>query len=251
MPKTIDQEQRRAEIAAAVWRLIDQSGVSAVSLRTVAAEAGLVLGSLRHTFPTKADLLAYAMELVFVRAEQRVSAHAAIGDPRRRALAMLLELLPLDEQRRIEMRVDLALVAEAPAHPRLAELAGRAHTAVAALCHDLCADLAAHGLLHTARAVAVVGRRGRPPGGGPRGARGGGGAGGGAGRSRPERPPPLAHPRPGPHDASSSPPRPPNSGRATFIRRARYRAPPNRAGRPAPVGENAPPRGAPHPPPPP
>ncbi|MBF6573546.1 TetR/AcrR family transcriptional regulator [Nocardia farcinica] len=159
MPKTIDQEQRRAEIAAAVWRLIDQSGMSAVSLRTVAAEAGLVLGSLRHTFPTKADLLAYAMELVFVRAEQRVSAHAAIGDPRRRALAMLLELLPLDEQRRIEMRVDLALVAEAPAHPRLAVLAGRAHTAVAALCHDLCADLAAHGLLHTARAVAAEARR--------------------------------------------------------------------------------------------
>uniref|UniRef100_UPI0024545C31 TetR/AcrR family transcriptional regulator n=1 Tax=Nocardia farcinica TaxID=37329 RepID=UPI0024545C31 len=191
MPKTIDREQRRAEIAAAVWRLIDQSGVSAVSLRTVAAEAGLVLGSLRHTFPTKADLLAYAMELVFVRAEQRVSAHAAIGDPRRRALAMLLELLPLDEQRRIEMRVDLALVAEAPAHPRLAELAGRAHTAVAALCHDLCADLAAHGLLHTARAVAVGGGGGGPPGG--RAARP---PGGGARRGSPGAGPPA--PPPGP-----------------------------------------------------
>ncbi|WP_306362890.1 TetR/AcrR family transcriptional regulator [Nocardia sp. CC227C] len=151
MPKTIDQDQRRAEVAAAVWRLIVDSGVSAVSLRTVAAEAGIVLGSLRHSFPTKADLLAYSMQLVHTTVERRVRDHAGIADPLDMVTAMLLELLPADDRRRTEMRVNVALIAESPAHPRLAELAERSQRAIADLCGQLCADLAATGHLHATR----------------------------------------------------------------------------------------------------
>ncbi len=151
VPKTIDQNQRRAEVAAAVWRLIVDSGVSAVSLRTVAAEAGIVLGSLRHSFPAKADLLAYSMELVHTNAERRVRAHAGVTDPVDMVTAMLLELLPADDTRRTEMRVNVALIAESPAHPRLAELAERSQRAIAALCRQLCHHLAETGHLHATR----------------------------------------------------------------------------------------------------
>lgn len=155
----IDQEQRKADVAAAVWRLIVNSGVSAVSLRTVAAEAGIVLGSLRHSFPTKADLLAYSMELVHTNAERRVATHVSMQDPRAMAVAILLELLPIDEQRATEMRVNVALIAEAPANPRLAELAEKAQIAIGSLCQQLCHYLAESGHLHPTRDPKTEARR--------------------------------------------------------------------------------------------
>ena len=39
MPRTIDHDARRAELAEAVWRVILHRGIGAVSVRTVAAEA--------------------------------------------------------------------------------------------------------------------------------------------------------------------------------------------------------------------
>lgn len=151
MPRTIDQEQRRTEIAEAVWRLIAREGVSAVSLRTVAAEAGLVLGSLRHSFPTKADLLAYSMELVLARATERIRAHSDVREPRALVRAMLAEVLPLDAPRLVEIRVTLALMVESPAHPRLARQTLTAQQAIAGLCAQACRHLHRTGHLHPDR----------------------------------------------------------------------------------------------------
>lgn len=134
MPRTIDHEARRQQIAEAVWRIVLREGVGAVSLRTVAAEADLVLGSLRHSFPTKTELLAFAMELAHERAALRIGQHAGMRDPLRRTRAALHELLPLDDERTVEMRVHLALMGESPAHERLAELADAAHEAISGLC---------------------------------------------------------------------------------------------------------------------
>ncbi len=147
MPRTIDHEERRRLIGEAVWRIVLREGVGAVSLRTVAAEADLVLGSLRHSFPTKAELLAFAMELAHERAAARVGRHAGVRDPVRRVRAALHELLPLDDERTVEMRVHLALMGESPAHARLAELADAAHDAIRGLCHDALLVLRDAGLV--------------------------------------------------------------------------------------------------------
>ena len=159
MPRTIDQQQRRTEIAEAVWRLIMREGVSAVSLRTVAAEAGIVLGSLRHTFPAKDDLLAFSMELVNARATERVRSHLGLLDPRTLVRAMLSEVMPLDPERMAEMRVNLALIVESPAYPRLAELARIAQQAVGGLCLEACRHLQDVHLLHADRDVLAEGKR--------------------------------------------------------------------------------------------
>ncbi|MFF0814797.1 TetR/AcrR family transcriptional regulator [Rhodococcus sp. NPDC003318] len=126
MPKVLDHDQRRQEIAEAVWRLIMRDGMSGVSVRDVAAEANLSTGSLRHMFATKTDLLAYSMQLVHARLGIRVRAHVAIADPRERALAMLSEVLPLDEVRRTQLIVILSLTTEAPSHPAVQELTRQA-----------------------------------------------------------------------------------------------------------------------------
>ncbi|MBU2698146.1 TetR family transcriptional regulator C-terminal domain-containing protein [Nocardioides sp. WV_118_6] len=147
MPRTIDHEARRARIGEAVWRLVLREGVGAVSLRSVAAEADLVLGSLRHSFPTKAELLAFAMSLAHERAAARVARHGTEPDPRRRVDGALHELLPLDDERTVEMRVHLALMAEGPRHTELTELSDAAHDAIAGLCLSCVHELRAAGLV--------------------------------------------------------------------------------------------------------
>nr|WP_269449804.1 TetR family transcriptional regulator C-terminal domain-containing protein [Auraticoccus cholistanensis] len=99
------------------------------------------------------------MELVHERVQERVRRHLGVRDARALARAVLLEVLPLDEERRTELRVNLALVVESPAHPRLAELAGAAQTALAQMCRDLCGHLGSAGLLHPSRDVALEGAR--------------------------------------------------------------------------------------------
>ena len=134
MPKLIDQDSRRHEIAHAVWRIVLRDGVSAVSIRDVAAEAGLAVGSVRHVFGSKAELLEYSMALVHEQTRDRVAAHFAIKDPRKFAEAVLAELLPLDDQRRTEMAVNMAVVAESPSHPGLRRVALDAQQAVSEAC---------------------------------------------------------------------------------------------------------------------
>jgi AcrR family transcriptional regulator len=117
MPKLIDHAERRDDLAAATWRVIMRDGITGVSIRTVAAEAGLSTGSLRHVFPSKVDLLVYTMQLVNIRVTARVTAVLADTDAhagdRDRVRAALLEFLPLDPGRRAEMEVNVALFAEA------------------------------------------------------------------------------------------------------------------------------------------
>jgi AcrR family transcriptional regulator len=134
VPKLIDQDSRRHEIAHAVWRIVVRDGVSAVSIRDVAAEAGLAVGSVRHVFATKAELLEYSMALVHEQTRDRVVGHFGIKNPRKFAEAVLAEMLPLDEQRRIEMAVNMAVVAESPSHPALRRVALDAQRAISDAC---------------------------------------------------------------------------------------------------------------------
>ncbi len=130
-----------------MWRVIQRDGIGAVSVRDVAAEAGISSGSLRHVFASKAELLAYSMQLVATRVRARAQAHTSIADPWQRALAVLDELLPLDDRRRCEMEVNLALVAESPAHPQLKEIALDAQRQLRGACAVILTGLAQRGLI--------------------------------------------------------------------------------------------------------
>ena len=61
MPKQVDREERRREIAAAVLRLVATRGVEAASLRAVAAEAGVSMGAVQHYFTTRDEMLRFAL----------------------------------------------------------------------------------------------------------------------------------------------------------------------------------------------
>src|SRR3712207_1800224 len=117
MPRVVDPAERRADLAEAVWRVVRRHGLDGASVRAVAREAGLSMGSLRHYFGTQSELLIVAMRMVIERIELRVARLPARDDPRQAAQSVLLELLPLDDERRAENEVWLAFTARALVDP--------------------------------------------------------------------------------------------------------------------------------------
>ncbi|CDK01610.1 putative TetR-family transcriptional regulator [Microbacterium sp. C448] len=109
MPRYLDAAERDRTVIAAAWRVIARDGVTAMTVRKVAAEAGLPPSSLRYTFPTQAAMRERALVSASERIVERVHALPADISGAERAEAALLELLPLDEERRLEMEVFLAL----------------------------------------------------------------------------------------------------------------------------------------------
>ncbi|MFE3828826.1 TetR/AcrR family transcriptional regulator [Streptomyces sp. NPDC059092] len=104
MPKRVDHEERRTEIADALVRVAARQGLHAVGMRDVAAEAGVSLRLVQYYFQTKEKLLFYGLERLARRFTERVAARlAAVGaDPGPRATveAVLLVSLPTDEESR-------------------------------------------------------------------------------------------------------------------------------------------------------
>ena len=111
------------DLTDALIRVVAGHGLDAVSIRSVAREAGVSIGAVQYHFATKDDLLiaAYerAIDQVAMRAAQ-LPAPEAGPDAYIRALAR--ELLPLDDRREAELRVAIAFTARSAHSPRLTEL---------------------------------------------------------------------------------------------------------------------------------
>ena len=61
MPKIVDHDIQRVRFAEATMSLIARHGLEGVTMRAVAAEAGLSYGSLFHYFDSKDELLMHAV----------------------------------------------------------------------------------------------------------------------------------------------------------------------------------------------
>jgi len=121
VPKVVDHEERRAELCAAVWRLASREGLEAVTVRRVAEEAGWSTGAVVHYFSDKEDLLLSAFQTVADRVSRRLEKlEEQTNEPLELARAWLVEGLPLDSERRAEVRVWFALLGLALTRPALA-----------------------------------------------------------------------------------------------------------------------------------
>ncbi|WP_260855715.1 TetR/AcrR family transcriptional regulator [Curtobacterium sp. 9128] len=119
MTRSIDLEERRRTVSEAACRVLARDGLGALSVRNVAAEAGLAPSTVRYTFPTQASVREHALTLVFDGTAARIDALPAHLTGTDFAHAVLVELLPLDEERRIELDVYLALGTAALTDPEL------------------------------------------------------------------------------------------------------------------------------------
>ncbi|MEV0169352.1 TetR family transcriptional regulator [Nonomuraea fuscirosea] len=149
MPKVVDHQARRIELAEAVWQVIARDGIAEVSVRAVAAAAGWSTGTLGHYFRSRADLVAFAAELVVERVTERVVAR--LQDlptrltPIERARALLVETMPGDPERFTESSIAFAFLALGLRDPRLAAIQQRHFGGMYDLCRTLVHDLASHG----------------------------------------------------------------------------------------------------------
>jgi AcrR family transcriptional regulator len=146
MPRFVDPDRRRAALAEAVWTVIRRDGLQRASVRNVAREAGLSMGSLRHYFASQSELLCFAMGLVGDRAAARVAALAPAADPRRAAERLLHELVPLDDERRAESEVWLAFTGHALVDPAQRAIHRRIHDQLNGACARAITILADAGL---------------------------------------------------------------------------------------------------------
>jgi len=123
VPKEVDHVARRRELADAACTVIARNGLAGTTLAHVADESGWSIGSIRHYFPTKDELVASALWRVGERVDERIRRGTAggmtLGDLRLAAT----ELLPLDATRREEALVHLAFLAEVAVTPELGDAA--------------------------------------------------------------------------------------------------------------------------------
>jgi AcrR family transcriptional regulator len=123
VPKKVDHHARRSLLADALMRVAARRGLDDISLRHVAAEAGVTAGMVQHYFRTKDEMMVFAIGVVRERVEQRLAADPlpSGAGPRRSVEALLVQLLPLDEERELEAHVGLAFQAYTAVKPEIAE----------------------------------------------------------------------------------------------------------------------------------
>jgi TetR/AcrR family transcriptional regulator, transcriptional repressor of bet genes len=117
MPKIVDHQQRRDEIALVACRVLAEYGFDQATIVRIAREAGYTTGMVAHYFDTKQDIIVAALRLILRRIEERLT--PGTNAQRADLLALLTEALPVDETRYIECAVWMAFWGQVPADRRL------------------------------------------------------------------------------------------------------------------------------------
>lgn len=105
MPKIVDHDEKRKQIAEAAWNIIRKEGVEKASIRRVAAEAGMSSGALRHYFSTQDEMLLFIMNYYLEEGKKRSQNKEWSENPVQAVEEVLLELVPIDEEKKIETSV--------------------------------------------------------------------------------------------------------------------------------------------------
>lgn len=106
MPKQVDHDERRRLLTEALLRIASTRGLKAVSMREIAAEAGVSLRVVQYYFTDKQALLDSGLAELAARLDRRVKQRAAVAaeglSTRGVFDAVLGAILPSDEQSRLD-----------------------------------------------------------------------------------------------------------------------------------------------------
>lgn len=122
MPKIVDHDERRRELLEAVVRVIARDGIEGATTRALARETGWSTGALAHYFSDKNDILTsaleYSHERIKARWKRELDGLHGIAALRR----LLLDIVPLDEQRRTESRLEIVFWSQALNDDRMRDI---------------------------------------------------------------------------------------------------------------------------------
>lgn len=100
MPKKVDRTVRREAFLAAAYRMIKKHGISGVTARAVAAEAGFTTGALVHYVKSMDELLVEASEFAARDVRANMLAVEEISDPLEALRGVLYLALASDADKR-------------------------------------------------------------------------------------------------------------------------------------------------------
>ena len=127
MPRRVDHEERRRQIADALVRTAARRGLHATGMREVAAEAGVSLRLVQYYFGTKEKLMLAGMQHLAAQFGDRAMARIrqsrqgeSPASPRDVVSAILTQALPADDERRTFTLLSTAYLALSLTDPALA-----------------------------------------------------------------------------------------------------------------------------------
>ncbi|WP_248963104.1 TetR/AcrR family transcriptional regulator [Sphaerisporangium perillae] len=107
MPKIVNHQERREEVVDAARRVILREGIDAATTRAIAKEAGYSNGVLTHYFADKDEILLSALRAshrhIVRRLKDKLTGRAGLTALRE----VLLDNLPLDEERAKETALEV------------------------------------------------------------------------------------------------------------------------------------------------
>ncbi|MFS2293598.1 TetR family transcriptional regulator [Actinomadura hallensis] len=123
MPRTADHDARRTQIIDGLVRVAGRDGLHAVTMRAVAAEAGVSLRLVQYYFESKAQLMNAALERLERQSHERWAARLeGLRDPSPREVveALVAEALPTDPESRVFHQVWTSYAVLAMTEPPMA-----------------------------------------------------------------------------------------------------------------------------------
>ena len=146
-------------IVEALWRVVARDGAHEVSVRHVAAEAGMPKSSIGHYVGTMPQLLGLAVDQLVEANTDHLMTLDLLELDTDKVTEVLVTMVPANEARRHRSGVWLLLVAQAGADPDFAEVLHRLNAAVAEGLNEILAAMLKQGLLHPSRDIDAEARR--------------------------------------------------------------------------------------------
>lgn len=122
MPKKVDHEKQKEIIVEAAWRVIRREGLEQCTVRNIAKEAGFPVSSMRYYFSSQSELFNFATEHLIYRIARRLENIEYTGTPMTDLKLLLVQFLPLDEDRKLEVEVWHSFSAKSLRDPELQPL---------------------------------------------------------------------------------------------------------------------------------
>lgn len=97
MPRLVDHDVRRRELALAVWGIIAERGIEGVTLRAVAREAGVSVGRVQHYYATREELVRDSCRVMLDLAGESFDAQTGAPGPAESLRALVLHAIPTTE----------------------------------------------------------------------------------------------------------------------------------------------------------
>jgi TetR/AcrR family transcriptional repressor of bet genes len=120
MPKVVDHDQRREEIARVACQVVANHGFEQATVARIARAAGYTTGMLAHYYDSKQEIILGALRQMLLRIEQRLTRERESGEAN--LLDVLSETLAIDEQRFTECAFWMAFWGQVSADKKLRRL---------------------------------------------------------------------------------------------------------------------------------